>query len=194
MEYTLDQIEHIAETVRYKYASVCGMGEALDAKALAAHIGGRIEQVKFVDIGAETMRVHESTQVQDGRWESISFTIQVSETDSPYRQNFAVAHELGHLYLHYLMAPENERIARFYRISHTEGGIQEAEANLFAGALLMPRKEYSETYQILKGDLSKLSEAFHVSIPAPEIRASILKLNQGHAHPQYLPKHGGEVL
>lgn len=174
MEYTLDQIEHIAETIRYKYAPT--YDEALDAKALAAHIGGRIEQVKFVDIGAETMRVHAATQAQDGRWESVSFTIRVSETDSPYRQNFAAAHALGHLYLHYLMAPENERIVRFYRISHTEGGEQETEANLFAGALLMPRKEYSEAYQTLKGDLIGLAETFHVSVPAVEIRASVLNI------------------
>lgn len=177
MGYTLDQIEHIVETIRYKYASVCGMAEALDAKALAAHIGGRIKQTKFADIGAETMRIHVGKQAQDGWWENVSFTIKVSETDSTYRQNFAVAHALGHLYLHYLMAPKNERKTRFHRISHTEGGKQETEANLFAGALLMPRREYSEAYQCYKGDLSKLSEAFHVSVPAAEIRANTLKLD-----------------
>lgn len=107
-------------------------------------------------------------QAQDGWWENVSFTIKVSETDSTYRQNFAVAHALGHLYLHYLMAPKNERKTRFHRISHIEGGKQETEANLFAGALLMPRREYSEAYQCYKGDLSKLSEAFHVSVPAAE--------------------------
>lgn len=178
MGYSLDQIENITETIRYKYASVRRMGEALDAKALAAHIGGRIEQVKFVDIGAETMRIHGAKQAQDGRWESISFTIWVSESASPYRQNFAVAHALGHLYLHYLKAPENERITRFYRISHVDGGIKETEANLFASALLMPRKEYSETCQLFKGDLARIAETFQVSVPAAEIRASVLKLNQ----------------
>lgn len=178
MGYTLDQIEHIVETIRYKYASVCGMAEALDAKALAAHIGGRIKQTKFADIGAETMRIHVGKQAQDGWWENVSFTIKVSETDSPYRQNFAVSHALGHLYLHYLKASEKERSASFYRISQVGGGSKEAEASLFAGALLMPRKEYSETYQLLEGDLSRLAETFHVSVPAAEIRASVLKLNQ----------------
>lgn len=178
MGYTLDQIEHITETIRHKYASVRRMGEALDAKALATHIGGRIEQVKFVDIGAETMRIHVGKQAQDGWWENVSFTIKVSETDSPYRQNFAVSHALGHLYLHYLKAPENERISRFYRISYVDGGTKETEANLFASALLMPRKEYSETYQLFKGDLARIAETFHVSVPAAEIRASVLKLNQ----------------
>lgn len=177
MGYSLDQIEHITETIRYKYASVRRMGKALNAKALATHINGRIEQVKFVDIGAETMRIHGGKQTQGGRWESVSFTIRVSESDSPCRQNFAVAHALGHLYLHYLKAPENERITRFYRISHVDGGAKETEANLFAGALLMPRKEYSEAYQFYKGYLSKLSEAFHVSVPASEIRSNTLKLN-----------------
>lgn len=178
MEYSLDQIEHIAETIRYKYASVRRMGKALDAKALATHIGGRIEQTKFVDIGAETMRIHGAKQAQDGCWERISFSIRVSETDSPCRQNFAVAHALGHLYLHYLKAPEDERSASFYRISHVDGGTKETEANLFTGALLMPRKEYSETYQLLEGDLVRIAETFHVSVPAAEIRASVLKLNQ----------------
>ena len=76
MGYSLDQIEHITETIRHKYASIRRMGKALDAKALATHINGRIEQVKFVDIGAETMRIHGAKQAQDGRWESVSFTIQ----------------------------------------------------------------------------------------------------------------------
>lgn len=177
MGYSLDQIEHIAETIRYKYASVRRMGKALDTKALGTHIGGRIEQVKFVDIGAETLRIHGAKQAQDGHWESISFTIRVSESDSPYRQNFAVAHALGYLYLHYFKAPENERITRFYRISHIDGGVQEIEANLFAGALLMPRREYSEVYHLFKGDLARIAEKYHVSAPAAEIRASILKLN-----------------
>ena len=181
MRYSLEQIECITETIRHKYAPTCD--EALDVQALAAHIGGRIEQVQFVDIGAETMRIHDSRQKPDGYWENVSFTIRLSETDSPYRQNFAAAHALGHLYLHYLKAPENERITRFYRVSHTEGGIQEAEANLFAGALLMPRQEYSEAHQLFKGDLSRLAEKYHVSAPAAEIRSSILKLNQGHTHP-----------
>lgn len=176
MGYTLDQIGHIAETIRCKYASGCGMGEALDTKALTTHIGGRIEQTKFVDIGAETMRIHGAKQAQDGRWENISFTIRVSESDSPYRQNFAVAHALGHLYLHYLKASEKERSVSFYRISHVDGGIKETEANLFAGALLMPRKEYSETYQLLEGDLARIAETFHVSVPAAEIRSANLHL------------------
>ena len=153
------------------------MGKALDAKALATHIGGRIEQVKFVDIDAETMRIHGAKKAQDGRWESVSFTVRVSDSDSPYRQNFAVAHALGDLYLHYLKAPEDERTTRFYRISHIDGGVQEIEANLFAGPILMPRQEYSEAYQLFKGDLSRLAEKYHVSAPAAEIRASILKLN-----------------
>lgn len=51
MKYSLDQIEHITETVRHKYASVCGTDEALDAKALATYIGCRIKQVKFVGWG-----------------------------------------------------------------------------------------------------------------------------------------------
>ena len=174
MRYSLEQIERITETIRHKCAPACD--EALDAKALAAHIGGRIEQTRFVDIGAETMRVHAAHQAQDGRWESVSFTIRVSESDSPYRKNFAAAHALGHLYLHYLNAPEGERVTRFYRISHIDGGVQEIEANLFAGALLMPRREYSEAYQLFKGDLSRLAEKYHVSAPAAEIRASILKL------------------
>lgn len=80
--------------------------------------------------------------------------------------------------MHYLKASEKERSASFYRISQVGGGAKEAEASLFAGALLMPRKEYSETYQLLEGDLSRLAETFHVSVPTAEIRASVLKLNQ----------------
>ena len=180
MRYSLEQIERITETIRHKYAPACD--EVLEAQALAAHIGGRIKQTKFVDIGAETMRIHGARKAQDGHWESVSFTVRLSESDSPYRQNFATAHALGHLYLHYLKAPENERVTRFHRVSHIEDGAQEVEANLFAGALLMPRREYSEAYQLLKGDLNRLAEKYHVSAPAAEIRASILKLNQGHAH------------
>lgn len=100
----------------------------------------------------------------------------------PNRRTFSIAHELGHLFLH-LPADPDARFMRganlyvdnaTYRMGY---GREEAEANAFAGALLMPRDEFRTLFRQAGGDeqgLASLARHFGVSRDAAEVRARVL--------------------
>lgn len=77
--------------------------------------------------------------------------IGVNTSHSPGRQNFTMAHELGHLLLH---DQEQLRVDREFRVrlrddvSSQGTDVGEREANFFAASLLMPR-------EFLEADLAK---------------------------------------
>lgn len=75
-----------------------------------------------------------------------------SEDDRPYimlgnlkksaaRRNFDLAHELGHLLLHYKV--------EFSSLDNKLHRTHEQEANIFAGAFLLPEKEFAEDFKSL---------------------------------------------
>lgn len=84
----------------------------------------------------------------------------VNEADSAYRQNFTIAHELGHWLLHRENRDEYKVLMR--RPIGGETDDREKEANVFAAELLVP-KEMLKKYT--KEGLSsfQLSEIFMVS-------------------------------
>lgn len=77
------------------------------------------------------------------RREGDGFVVYVSPSQDEERRRFAIAQELGHLFLHmgYLISKDlwNKQDSRFYR---PRDPLMEHMANEFATALLMPRKEY----------------------------------------------------
>lgn len=62
--------------------------------------------------------------------------IYVDSQDEPYRQNFTIAHELGHWFLHRNRVNEYQVLTR--RPINGEKSPLEKEANLFAASLLVP--------------------------------------------------------
>ena len=75
------------------------------------------------------------------------FEITIRKDHVEVRKRFSVAHEIGHLILHmgYLISPERWGHSSEYcdSVYHRFGyGIEEAEANLFAAAFLMPEEEF----------------------------------------------------
>lgn len=97
--------------------------------------------------------------------------IVVNTDDSPRRQTFTVAHELGHRQMHREWAASED-----YRVLLRSGGRHadpnEVEADEFAGCLLMPAF-LMDVYQAHSKD--ELARLFAVSIPAVAVRLSRLK-------------------
>ena len=98
----------------------------------------------------------------------------------PERDKFTIAHELGHLILHYpLVARENPGVpmcaTRWVDESNADLVRAEWEANWFAAAFLMPSDEFIARYQ--SGGLSPAALRFKVSVPAAKIRAKSLGLS-----------------
>lgn len=95
------------------------------------------------------------------------FKIQLSPTTSPLRDNFTIAHELGHFFLHYdYDNPDNKEII-FTRYG---SGPFEWQANRFAAAFLMPKSEFSMMRKQFNNNLFLIASHFEVSQIAAQKR------------------------
>lgn len=107
------------------------------------------------------------------------FEIVVSKQQPERRRNFTVAHELGHLFLHmgYKIDPNKweQQQSTYYRKGNSD---EEYEANEFAAALLMPKKEYKKVMdKHTEGNIvytSKVADEFNVSVNAASNRGKWL--------------------
>lgn len=124
---------------------------------------------------------------EKGRW-----IIYVNQADPFYRRNFTIAHEIGHYifreefdtevvkdttgYLAYRLMGESLNTAT------PEGIKREIVVNHFAGALLMPRESFNDTWwdlQRINNDgaqvVQSLSKLYQVSQDAVRVRTRVLR-------------------
>ena len=105
------------------------------------------------------------------------FVISLPLDSSPLRDRFTLAHELGHLLLHYryrrMEMGENIPKMRANRFGDDQA---EYEANWFAAAFLMPGKAFRVAYHALEGSIPAVADKFKVSQSAATVRAKSLKL------------------
>lgn len=96
--------------------------------------------------------------------EDDSFVIKLPPYTSPLRDNFTIAHEIGHFLIHYL--PKKEKRV-FYRYG---SGPMEVTANKFAAAFLMPKDLFLQKDKEFNHSILKLAAFFEVSTSAVEYR------------------------
>ena len=97
----------------------------------------------------------------------LDFDILLPEYTSPRRDQFTIAHELGHYFLH---SQQGEiPMVAFRRGS----GRVEWEANWFAAGLLMPREEFVQAYKV-DPETDSLAIRFGVSRDAASVRKKAL--------------------
>ncbi len=92
---------------------------------------------------------------------------------SAARRNFDLAHELGHLLLHYKVD--------FMEHDASSHEVCEREANIFAGNFLLPEREFANDFNFISrksnpDSLINLKKKWHVSIQAIAMRAKELSL------------------
>ncbi|KQO18614.1 spr1629 family repressor/antitoxin [Paenibacillus sp. Leaf72] len=98
---------------------------------------------------------------------------------SAVRRNFDIAHELGHLLLHYRM--------EFTNLERKEHKLIENEANMFAGALLLPEDEFTTDMQDVShltnpDDYLDLKKKWKTSLQVLGYRAANLGILQPKDH------------
>ena len=99
------------------------------------------------------------------------FTIRLLGADGPLRQNFTIAHELGHYILHSRSGSLAPMIAGRKGSNRVEW-----EANWFAASLLMPEDAFRKTaHQHGMTDLT-LAGIFNVSLEAARLRKKVLHI------------------
>lgn len=128
-------------------------------KGLVESLGGRIE---FVEHGENTDRI----EVNNGEIKKISLPTNVSEV----RNNFTIAHELGHFFLHYKF---DNSPAVFERKGSDQ---KEWQANWFAAELLMPKSDFEKASKALRHNPSLLARKFGVSTAAVKVRLMALNI------------------
>jgi len=111
-------------------------GPKVNPRIVAEHLG---IEVKEYDLGDEISGL---LVIRDGK-----VVIGVHKIHHPNRQNFSIAHEIGHYVLDHesqgMFVDKNmQNFSIYHRNSLTSQGTdrQEREANAFAAALLMPEK------------------------------------------------------
>lgn len=98
------------------------------------------------------------------------FTIYLINLSLPFENNFQIAHDLGHYFLHYVLSTE-KTVKKFPRFSIEP---MEFQANRFAGSLLMPETILREKFEEFGGDLWKLSGFFSVRMTDLIMRLQII--------------------
>ncbi|SKA85742.1 Zn-dependent peptidase ImmA, M78 family [Paucidesulfovibrio gracilis DSM 16080] len=122
---------------------------------------GNVQYSDTVERG-ETLKVN-----ADG-----SFVIYLSNATSQLRDNFTIAHELGHYFLHTDIKAPGDCI-------HTRRGSnrKEWEANWFAAELLMPAEEFTAAAKEHNNNAYRLATLFEVSPSAAMVRLTALNLD-----------------
>lgn len=113
--------------------------------------------VKFVSFSGDFSQV-------SGFYDPDEEAIYVNKNESPLRQTFTIAHELGHALLHKDWVGSDDYKVFWRDPERNNDDPHEKEANAFAAHLLVPRSLLDQYYRRLsESDLSKL---FAVSVPA----------------------------
>lgn len=113
--------------------------------------------------------------------------IYYSENDSPNRQRFTIAHELGHIARH-LRPDTNDYPYIDWRIEEEANNMDEKIANIFAGELLIPLHKLKEIYlSMSRPSSTDLAKIFGTSVNVMEERLNYLNIS-------YYNKNGCAVI
>ena len=166
-------INKIADAVRLTFDTAIPID---NIDSLVNQLGGNIVEKPGLD------------QLYDGTIKKLgdnSFEIAIFPYHDDEIRNFAIAHELGHLFLHmgYLVSKDTgERQSNSHQFMRFGADDQEYQANEFAVALLMPHKEFKEKIDEYSSgnyvNMARVANYFHVSIAAATNYGRVLEYLQ----------------
>ncbi|MBP2295936.1 ImmA/IrrE family metallo-endopeptidase [Azospirillum rugosum] len=167
----------VVQMAAEKYAAHLGFKPGASIEDVVKALGGRIH---YRDIKGSGDLV-ESIRISSVR----EFDIFLPLDTSPARDRFTIAHELGHLVLHYAPIAARGGVP-------TDGPVTfnrylpddplddlkrcEWEANWFAAAFLMASEPFTQAWRETGGNEEEVARRFFVSTAAARNRAASLKL------------------
>ncbi len=169
-----EYINSLADKIRSYFSN----NFPVDLKEIVRKLGGNLAITSLNYLNIEDDEYSEAFITADVE-KPFEFRIVVDESVHRNRQNFSIAHELGHLFLHlgYFLDDDKWRESKLKLASHYRKGYgpDELEANEFAAAFLMPKDEYlSKIYDGL--EIEQIAEYFGVSVEAAINRGRFLNV------------------
>jgi Zn-dependent peptidase ImmA (M78 family) len=150
---------HRIEELADKALSTVGFNEPpVSVEKIAEKVGFKIIPFEFHNNLSAVLKKKQSV-------------IGVNKNHHPLRQRFSIAHELGH----YLLGHEGHDDESFVDEEFDKPIPHEKEANIFAAALLMPKRSVMEDAEKNGLDIKRMARLFQVSEQAMTIR--LLELN-----------------
>ena len=98
------------------------IGTPVDVKKFVSHLGGTIEESESLPYGVSGRVIKTGT---------LAFKIQVRKGESPLRQNFTIAHELGH-YFQYVLSKHSKDDLPLSFSEQFEHMMQKREFSIYA--------------------------------------------------------------
>lgn len=152
-------------------------------KEAACEILGQIDDVslflkRFVELLGGTIEVLKEPNELEKNGGSLvinkdsTFTINLPPYTSPLRDNFTIAHELGHFLIDYQI-DKSKRI--YYRYGDGNGA-GETLANQFAASFLMPETKFRDDAKKYDNSILQLSAHFQVSTDTIQSRMDALNI------------------
>ncbi len=139
----------------------------IDIERLCDSLGIRVERIDFTRLWSNKTEISSAFTKKNGQ-----FYILLNGSYSNALSRFAVAHELGHYFLH--PDVQAEKITVSFR---GDGSYREIAANKFAAELLMPEKLLTEVYEKMVIPVSDtLARKFKV--PKPEMCRQLDRLER----------------
>lgn len=147
-----DFAEKIAKELNYP--------QKKDIISIIQYLGGEIYYLDYYELNqtaSGSILVHGQND----------FQMFLSKYTGKLRNNFTLAHELGHYFMHSVQGE-----TPIYAERSTNSRLEQ-EADFFAGSFLMPKKKFLADYQQLK-KITLLAQKYKVSDPAAYTRLKVL--------------------
>lgn len=134
------------------------------------------EDIKYIEKDFKELDLGEDVDALIYKDDEIKFIVVNSKTHLyNERKRFTIAHELGHLFLHF--SDNQKHYVAFRSETLGESREEETEANIFAANLLMPDEMVEHEYFEMEVQfLSVLAEKFRVSKTAMRLKLDELRL------------------
>lgn len=168
--FSKSQIAKIAGEISKKLNFIAGESSIRD---VLEKKGFKIKTRSFMDWAEKHDSIH--VKFEDGE-ENPDIRVYLSETSSQFRENFTLAHELGHFVLHYIIPGHQNNRSEFMATRNGEPELVEFEANRFSAEFLMPRDTFTQKADTFNQSESKLSAYFKVSQEAVRVRIQDLNI------------------
>ena len=115
--------------------------------------------------------------------EEETFYIIINKNKPQTRQNFTIAHEVGHYFLHKDIIKQEDlidgesslEVKTLFRLDSTQYSAIETEANIFAASLIMPTELVKKAWETFH-NIEECAKLFSVSPSAMSIRLEKLNL------------------